>query len=90
MSDTLEQQTATAEILKVISASPTDVQPVFEAIIDSASACSAARPIAAVFRYDGRLVHVARHARRSAEALDGMRGRLYPGATEPGDAERPA
>jgi two-component system, NtrC family, sensor kinase len=54
--EALEQQAATSEILRVISTSPTDVQPVFETIVRNAvSLCGSL--FANVFRFDGDLLH---------------------------------
>ncbi len=58
LTESLEQQTATGEILRVISRSPTDLQPVFDEIARSAAVlCQAAGSV--VFRFDGEQLHVA-------------------------------
>ena len=53
--ETLQQQTATAEVLQVISGSPTDVQPVLDAVVASAARlCEALH--STIFLRDGNLV----------------------------------
>ena len=79
--EALEQQTAISEVLRVISESPTDVTPVFEAILESATRLFDS-PLAAAFRYDGQLVHLVATHNWSPEALEDAR-RLYPAPPNP-------
>ena len=71
-----EQQAATAEILREIRASPSDVQPVFETIVRNAvSLCGGL--FANVFRFDGELLHfVASH--NVGPSIVGMMREKYP------------
>jgi len=58
--------TATAEILQVISRSPTDVQPVLETVVENAvRLCEAER--AFIFRFDGELLRAAASCNTSPE-----------------------
>jgi GAF domain-containing protein len=80
LSESLEQQTATAEILRVISSSPTDVQPTFDAIAAAAVRLCEANE-GTVFRFDGRLIHMVAHHGGGPRELEALR-RVFP--TAPG------
>jgi two-component system, NtrC family, sensor kinase len=60
LSEALEQQTATAEILRVISCSPTDVQPVFAAVSTSAARLCDAFDVT-IFQVDGDGLRLVAH-----------------------------
>jgi two-component system, NtrC family, sensor kinase len=84
MTEALEQQTATAEILRVISSSPTDVQPVFEAIVRGAvRLCKGF--FGAVFRYEANVVDVVAECNVPQQGLEALR-RIYPGPPAPDTA----
>jgi PAS domain S-box-containing protein len=76
LTESLDQQTATGEILRVISSTPTDVQPVFDTIVESAvRLCNGL--FSALFRYDGELIYQVAQHNFTPEALEHVR-RIYP------------
>jgi GAF domain-containing protein len=76
LSEALERQTATAEILRIISSSPTDVQPVFETIVRNfVLLCGSTFGV--IYTFDGERVHFAGSYGFSTEQLNGVRAK-YP------------
>src|SRR4029079_5510292 len=85
LTETLEQQTATGEILRVISSSPTDVQPVFDIIAESAVRLCGGQ-VATVTRFDGEWVHLGAIYGSTTEGVDALRQTLPMQATTDGGA----
>jgi len=70
--EALEKQTAISEILRVISASPTDVQPVFDIIGECAEKLCDAE-VSVVSRVEGEAIRLAAVHGVTAEARDAIR-----------------
>jgi two-component system, NtrC family, sensor kinase len=76
LTEALKHQTATAEVLTIISRSPTDVQPVFEAIARSAAGLCEAE-LSAIYRYDGELIFPLANTLQSEHQRE-LFERIYP------------
>jgi signal transduction histidine kinase len=81
LTESLDQQTATSEILRVISSSQMDIQPVFEAIAKAASRLCGTR--GAVLIYDGDLIRFAASSDTTPEGLAVM-AQVYPRPADQG------
>ncbi len=74
--ESLEQQTATAEVLASSVESQTDVQPVFDTIVRSAARlCDGL--FSTLFQFDGELLHIIAVHNTTPEALEALH-RVYP------------
>jgi signal transduction histidine kinase len=76
LGEALERQTATSEVLRLISRFQTDLEPVFDAI--AAKAMDLCRATTGwVYRFDGELIHIAAAHSLRPEAVDVVR-QSYP------------
>ena len=76
LTEALEQQAARAEILRVISQSPTDTRPVFDTIVRNARRLCEADSCS-VFTYRDELIHLESIDNATVEGADAIR-RAYP------------
>jgi GAF domain-containing protein len=81
LSESLEQQTATSDVLRVISSSPTNVQPVFDSIAESSVRLCDGQ-FSFVLRFDGTVMDFASCCGLSAEGLDAFHSILPMPASE--------
>ena len=74
LTETLEQQTATGEVLEVISSSPTDLEPVFQTILANVTRLCESN-IAHVALYDGEALDVVAQHGATEEFAEFLKGK---------------
>jgi GAF domain-containing protein len=74
LSEALQQQTATSEVLKVVSSSPGDLRPVFQAMLESATRICEAK-FGTLYRFDGQMFHLAAQVGTPPELAEFQRQR---------------
>ena len=86
LSEALEQQTATSEVLKVISSSPGDLVPVFDAMLENAVRLCDAK-FGHMHHFDGRQFHLAASFQTPSALAEYIkrRGAFLPGTGGPLD-----
>ena len=79
LSESLQQQTATADVLRIISSSPGELKPVFQAILENATRICDAK-FGVLFRLDGELCEFAAEVGTPLELAKFVRrrGRFMP------------
>jgi signal transduction histidine kinase/putative methionine-R-sulfoxide reductase with GAF domain len=77
--ESLQQQTATADVLRIISSSPGELQPVFQALLENATRLCEAK-FGMLYRFDGNAFHFAAEVDSPQEYVDFNRQR---GAFQP-------
>jgi GAF domain-containing protein len=68
LTESLEQQTATSEVLRVIASSPTELQPVLDTVIANAVTLASAKQ-GHIRQYDGEFLRVVAHYNETAEQV---------------------
>ena len=77
LTEALEQQTATSEVLQVISSSPGDLEPVFQAMLENATRICEAK-FGVVFSFDGNEFHFEAQVGTPPELAEYNRARPMP------------
>src|SRR5262249_4259588 len=79
LSESLEREKATSEVLGIISSSPTDLKPVFKAILANATRICEAK-FGVLYRFDGKAFHFAAEVGTPPEMVEAQKRR---GSVEP-------